>query len=196
MPTATTTKQNVNLAVYCVYSRVKITYFPTFALLRYVPQTALIGHLRFQIIELAIRKRNSLATMASVSQLCGGVILTTIAVMTVMNPPTSAETITAQRVGEDVLVMPIIDAFRNGCFAMAKMIAEMVPMNSTKIAHLARRKEISDAETEDVFQSKKKALFNYIPASQQSWDVVLRLTFFPNTLPSRPLPVFKLRGFF
>merc|ERR1719266_633416 len=73
--------------------------------------------------------------------------------MTAMSRLIFVETKTAQRVGVDVPVMPITDAFPNGCFAMAKMIVVTVPMRKTKIVHRAKKKEISVAETEGVFQN-------------------------------------------
>merc|ERR1719266_1390221 len=73
--------------------------------------------------------------------------------MTAMSRLIFVETKTAQRVGVDVPVMPITDAFPSGCFAMARMIVVTVPMRKTKIVHRAKKKEISVAETEGVFQN-------------------------------------------
>merc|ERR1719266_661119 len=73
--------------------------------------------------------------------------------MTAMSQLIFVETKTAQRVGVDVPVMPITDAFPSGCFATAKMIVVTVPMRKMKIVHRAKKKEISVAETEGVFQN-------------------------------------------
>jgi hypothetical protein len=100
-----------------------------------------------------IRKRNSPATTANVSQFCGNAISIMTVVTTVMSRPTFAEIKTAQQVGVDAPGMQITDVFPNGCFAMAKMIVGMDRMSSMKIVHRVKRKEISVVETEDVFQN-------------------------------------------
>lgn len=71
-----------------------------------------------------------------------------------MNQHIFVETKTALRDGVDVLVMPITDAFQNGCFVMEKMIVGMDRMKWMKIVGLAKKRAISDVETGDVFPSK------------------------------------------
>jgi len=112
---------------------------------------ALMKTLLFVIIENAMMLRNSHVTMANVSQFCGNVILTMIVETTAMNQLIFAEIRIAQLDGADAPDMQIIVVFLNGCFAMAKMTAGMVLMNSMPIVHLVKKKEISVVETEDVY---------------------------------------------
>jgi hypothetical protein len=58
--------------------------------------------------------------------------------------------------------MLTIVAFPNGFSVMAKMIVEMEPTNNPKIVRLARRREISNAEIEDVCPSKCLTFFNFL----------------------------------
>lgn len=112
-------------------------------------------------------------------------ISTTIAVMIPMNQLTCAVNVTVLPVGNDALASQTIDAFRNGCSAMARTIVVItgetkifsfcsvnsnVLLNSIfhrlatnwqKIAQSAIRKPISNARTIDAFPSKFS--FEYSP---------------------------------
>merc|ERR1719308_335788 len=102
---------------------------------------------RSVITENAMRKLSSLAAMGSVFPSCGSVTMTTIAEMTVTNPPTAADTETAQKDGEDVRATPTTDASLNGYSAMAKMTAEMELTNCPKIAQNVKKRATSSVET-------------------------------------------------
>ena len=100
------------------------------------------------------KKLNFHAQMENAFQYYGNVTLTMIAEMIVMNLHIYAEITTVRLVGVVALVMLTIDAFRSGYSVMERMIAGMVPTNLLKIAHHAKKREISNAKIEDVFQSK------------------------------------------
>ena len=72
---------------------------------------------------------NSPAKMENVFQSYGAVILIMIVVMTVMSLHTFAEIRIVPAVGVDVLAMPIIGVFQNGCSVMARTTAETVLMS-------------------------------------------------------------------
>lgn len=60
----------------------------------------------------------------------------------------------AQPDGNDALANQTIDVFRNGCSAMAKMIAAITAMNCQRIVQFVILTPISNAQTTDAFQSK------------------------------------------
>lgn len=99
----------------------------------------------------AIRKRNSLVKTASVFQSFGNAILTMIVEMILTNLHIFVATKTVPAGGEGVLDMPTTDVSPSGCSATAKMIAVTHPMNWMRIVPLVKKREISDAETDDAF---------------------------------------------
>jgi hypothetical protein len=109
---------------------------------------------KFAITENVTKKRNFHVQMESAFQYYGNVTLTMIAAMIVMNLHIYAGITTVRLVGVVVLVMLTIDAFLSGYSVMERMIAGMAPMSLLKIAHHVKKREISNAKTEDVFQSK------------------------------------------
>ena len=86
------------------------------------------------------------ARMENVFRFYGAVILTTIAVTIVTNPRIFAATKIALAVGADVPVTLTTVAFPNGSSVTAKMTAVTNPTNWMKIALLAKKKAILDAE--------------------------------------------------
>ena len=89
--------------------------------------------------------------MASVFQSFGNAILTMIVEMILTNLHIFVATKTVPAGGEGVLDMPTTDVSPSGCSATAKMIAVTHPMNWMRIVPLAKKREISDAETDDAF---------------------------------------------
>lgn len=100
-----------------------------------------------------IQTLNSLAKTAVAFPNCGCVISTTIAAMTLTNPRICVVNEIARRDGEDVQASRTIDAFPNGCSAMAKTIVVTTATSCQKTVPSANRKPTSSARTTDAFPS-------------------------------------------
>merc|ERR1711892_1465666 len=98
------------------------------------------------------RRQNFLVLMESVFPSFGSVTTTMTAGMAAMSQLISAGTRIVPQAGEDVQVTLITDVYQNGSSVMAKMTAEMEPMNWQRTVQNVRKKETSNVETKDVFQ--------------------------------------------
>jgi len=96
--------------------------------------------------------------MADAFRNYGNAILITIAVTIPTSRRICAGKGIVQTDGRDVQVVPITDAFLNGCSAMEKTIAEITATKNQKIV-LSALKLISVAETIAAFQSKSANFF-------------------------------------
>lgn len=98
-----------------------------------------------------IQTQNSLVRITDVFRKYGCVILTMIVVMIAMNQHICVVKGIVLPVGNVVQVTPIIVAFRNGSFVMAKMIVEMVLMSLLRIVPNVILKWILNALITDVY---------------------------------------------
>merc|ERR1719431_350507 len=105
----------------------------------------------FVITEIVIKKQSSPAKMESVFLSFGSATMTMTVVMTVMNQLISADIETVPQDGEDAPATPTTDVSLNGCFVMARMTAEIKRMSNQRIVQNVKKREISNAETSDVF---------------------------------------------
>lgn len=109
--------------------------------------------LKFVISVLVMSILNLHVKMADAYQNYGCVILIMIVGMTRTSQLTCADKGIVQLVGSVALEELITDAYRNGCSATVKMIAETIQMNYQKIAHSAILKQTSSVKITVVYQN-------------------------------------------
>merc|ERR1719233_416189 len=118
--------------------------------------------MRNVITENATRKPSSPAAMENVFPSCGSVTMTMTVEMTATNPPTAADTGTAQRDGEDARAIQTTDISLNGCSAMERMTAETEQTSYLKIVQNVRKRVTSSVETKGVCRKDGCAILKTI----------------------------------
>jgi hypothetical protein len=119
--------------------------------------TAVMRLMMFATSVIVIPTQSFGVTMANAFRSCGSVILTMIAGMTVMSPPSCVANAIVQLVGAAVPAIPITAAFPSGCSVMAKTTAVMAQMSCLRTAPSVQKKATSSAGTSDVWPSAGSA---------------------------------------
>lgn len=118
-----------------------------------IVKMVLMKILKFAITECAILKLNSLALMVAVFRNFGCAILITIVGMILMSLRTDVAKRTALTAGRGVQEDQTTVAYRSGCSATARMIAEITAMNNQSTAPSVMKLLTSSARTTDVYQN-------------------------------------------
>lgn len=112
---------------------------------------------QFVIREFVILKLSSAARMDDAYRNFGCVTLTMIVAMIRMSQLTCVDRETARQAGEGVQALQIIDAYRDGSSAMARMIAETIVMSCLRIVQFVTLKLISSARTIAAYRNSGRA---------------------------------------